>query len=277
LLLGKNAPYFITKSVFTIQRLDEVLDDQENQKYPQQYHSLWSHVQYMRNGFNQNSVDWLQDLLPNVVHLEISVANESLSVIQLITQLLSGSWRNQLVSLKLWCQFDSSPHEVNRLKVSLISLVDSINQLTALDHLTIDIGHSFFDSDLGGPTVDQDSIAEQQSLPKFDLPILARLKEFYFNSYDFIGGFIVDALRRHTCYFNPPLTKIGTGNFRYADIEKEYSIPDEIAAKFTILTNHKLFHDVSLLSHYHRYQGDKRIIDRILTRISASRTHFSRC
>ena len=176
--------------------------------------------------------------MPSVTKLEVVCAPAELnderiesSVVNSIAGLLAH-WAKSLNTLKLLFQYEPSSYG---------TLLDAINGLTELRHLTLEIDQLAAES--GGETEDDNTgpnvkssnssdVANKKSSPstasessltsKLDLPVLAKLEEFFYRAPN-ITPQLVDTLKKYGEAACSPLKRIGLGNergFKGVDLEK---------------------------------------------------------
>lgn len=174
---------------------------------------------------------------PNCSLLEISVSDVDSSLCNQICYLLE-SWSSTLMCLKLWIRFSltdrlSLPAK-NIISSDLFRLVATINSLPQLTHLTLDI-HNQLTLGIESQELEDDNLDVQ-----IELPILERLKEFYFYSLNGADS-LVDSLQKYA-EKNEKLVKIGLRNSIYSAecMGKYFEMSSELLKKFTHLNSHQI-------------------------------------
>ena len=145
--------------------------------------------------------------------------NSILKVIYLLQ-----NWNSTL--RKLIIRINIADHEIDKrvlitIAVNLNRLISAINEeksLPVLEHLTLDIRENL------------------RIVTELDLPILSRLKEFYFHSLDSSQRFLYQSLKRYA-EPNDQLRKIGIGNAFVWDELIQLFGQSSLRTRFVMLPN----------------------------------------
>lgn len=189
------------------------------------------------SNLDEDTVQNLVEKYPNCARLEISISDVDSSLCNQLVYLLE-SWSATLICLKLWIRFSLTDRlsltAKNIISSDLFRLVAKVNSLPHLNHLTLDI-HNQLTLGIESQELEDDNLDVQ-----IELPILARLKEFYFYSLNGADS-LVNSLQKYA-EKNEKLKKIGLRNSIYSAecLGKYFEMSSKLLQKFTHLNTHQI-------------------------------------